>query len=620
MRIDLKKFLFYGSKTSLESFFNKAQDVGLVEFIDKKPSLKNVPENIQILIAAIKILRTQPTLAQEELSYKEASALAEKIVLLKKEIDQLEKKKKEISIEYQKIKPFGQFSLLEIKTIEKESKRQIQFFFTKRGRTAPEELIFIQSQGDFDYYLAINEEKKSYEHFLEEVFNKDLDTTKNQLNETKQKIDQNHQELKSLSKYNQFLHHALIYYSNDYHLEQAKNAASSLLEESLFAIEGWVPKNRSLQKLLDETDIQAEEISIDPDDKIPTLLENKGIDKVGEDLVTFYDTPSKGDLDPSLWVLFFFSLFFAIIVGDGGYGLVFLVAALVIRYKNPKMESSAKRFWKLFLLLCFSTIAWGFLTHSFFGISFSENSIFKKIAPLHWLTEKKAEYHFKMKDSLYQEWINKVPTLKEATNSQEFINGADKMRGVFTDSVLIEVALLVGTIHICLSLMRYIRRNPTGWGWLLAIIGGYLYFPMLINGTSMIHYALGFNKEILAEIGLYMMLSGISLAIIIAIIQRGFMGILELTALTAIFADILSYLRLYALGLSGSVVTGTINEIASSLNMTFLAILLLIVGHGINMVLSVVGGVIHGLRLNFIEWYHYSYEGGGKLFNPLRKN
>ena len=97
------------------------------------------------------------------------------------------------------------------------------------------------------------------------------------------------------------------------------------------------------------------------------------------------------------------------------------------------------------------------------------------------------------------------------------------------------------------------------------------------------------------------------------------MGILEITSLTAIFADILSYLRLYALGLSGSVVTATINDIAGSINLTFFAVALWIIGHIINMALSVVGGVIHGLRLNFIEWYHYSFEGGGKAFTPLKK-
>ncbi len=85
-----------------------------------------------------------------------------------------------------------------------------------------------------------------------------------------------------------------------------------------------------------------------------------------------------------------------------------------------------------------------------------------------------------------------------------------------------------------------------------------------------------------------------------------------------IFADIMSYLRLYALGLSGALVVSTLNEFASSMNIV-LAALLLIVGHVINLGLCLMGGTIHGLRLNFLEWYHYSFEGGGKAFCPLKK-
>ena len=188
-----------------------------------------------------------------------------------------------------------------------------------------------------------------------------------------------------------------------------------------------------------------------------------------------------------------------------------------------------------------------------------------------------------------------------------------------TDSALIEIALLIGMIHISLSFIRYIRRNPTGYGWLIAILGCYFYFPTFLNATSLLHYAVGFDKVQLALYGYYMIFIGIGIALAIAMYHRKWMGLLELTSATAIFADVLSYLRLYALGLSGSVVTATINDIAGSMKFAFLGVILWIVGHLINMALSVVGGVIHGLRLNFIEWYHYSFEGGGKAFDPLKK-
>ena len=109
----------------------------------------------------------------------------------------------------------------------------------------------------------------------------------------------------------------------------------------------------------------------------------------------------------------------------------------------------------------------------------------------------------------------------------------------------------------------------------------------------------------------------IVIAIFTAIAQLGIIGGLEVTKVVQIFGDVLSYLRLYALALAGTIMAATVNNLV--VQMPFLlAIVILFIGHGINLALGVMGGIIHGLRLNFIEWYHYSFEGDGKLFNPLR--
>ncbi len=592
MRIDLKKMLFYGVPGALETFFSKAQELGWVEFIDKSQTkIKELPADIQNLMIAIKIVRTLPTMNQEALDFDTVSG---RILELKSIILKLEEQKKLVLLDIEEIRPFGQFSKADIAYIEKESSRHIQYFFARHGiknlDELPESLFYLRSDSELDYFISINNEPTLYHKMIEVKCDEELQVMQSKLESIKWNIQEAEKELKSYSKYNQFLHAVLHQKLNDFALVNAKRSVQPIMEGSIFAIEGWVPVNqiKQVMKLIQELDVQAEEIEIDALDKVPTYLENKGFARVGEDVVCFYDTPSKGDDDPSLWVLSAFAIFFAFIVGDGGYGLIFLATALYLRYKNPEMNSKSLRIWKLFMLLCVSCISWGVLTHSFFGINFAPDSIMKKFSVLDWLATKKGEY------------------LGDITTN-------------FADSVMIELALLFGTIHISLSFIRYIRRNPTGYGWLLAIWGGYFYFPAFLDSHSIFHYAFGFNRDVLAASGYYMMCTGLSLAVIIALIQKKWMGVLEITAVTGIFADILSYLRLYALGLSGAVVTATINDIAGSLKITFLAVILLILGHTINMALSVVGGVIHGLRLNFIEWYHYSFEGGGKAFNPLRK-
>ncbi len=193
-----------------------------------------------------------------------------------------------------------------------------------------------------------------------------------------------------------------------------------------------------------------------------------------------------------------------------------------------------------------------------------------------------------------------------------------EMLNSFSNEILLEFALFIGVVHVCFSFMRNLRRNLSGIGWMLFIIGGFLYFPMFLGATTFVNYVFGAGVTENAEIGLWLMYGGIGLAVIVALFRDKILGILELMNVIQIFADIMSYLRLYALGLSGALVVSTLNEFAAGMNIV-LAALLLIVGHMINLGLCLMGGTIHGLRLNFLEWYHYSFEGGGKTFNPLKK-
>jgi V/A-type H+-transporting ATPase subunit I len=390
-----------------------------------------------------------------------------------------------------------------------------------------------------------------------------------------------------------------------------------------------VPVNRvsELKDSLAETDVHMAEIAMEEHEEAPTYLENKGYNRIGEDLVHIYDTPSNTDKDPSLWVLVSFAVFFAMIINDGGYGLLFLAGALYFKFKNGDLKKAGMRVWKLLLILFGSCVLWGLFTNSFFGVAIGPENPLRKVSVLNWLVEKKAEYHFHNKDNIYKEWVDKYPDLSGADNAHDFLLGAKKGEGddasyemvnKFSDGILMELALLVGIIHICLSFIRYLNRNWAGIGWIIGIIGCYLYFPLFLGATSLTSYVFGLNREEIAVDGQYMMYGGLALAVILGVLKDKWLGLLEITNLIQIFADILSYLRLYALGLAGAIIGQTVNDIASGL-MYVPALILIVIGHGLNMVLAVIGGVIHGLRLNFIEWYHYSFEGGGKLFTPLKK-
>jgi V/A-type H+-transporting ATPase subunit I len=119
-------------------------------------------------------------------------------------------------------------------------------------------------------------------------------------------------------------------------------------------------------------------------------------------------------------------------------------------------------------------------------------------------------------------------------------------------------------------------------------------------------------------VGEQLLYGGLIVAIVLSIVQTGFSGLASVFKIVEVFADTLSYLRLYALGLASMVLAGTFNEMGAMVGGYVFGAIIIVLGHMINIGLGVGAGVIHGLRLNFLEWYHHSFEGGGKKFNPLR--
>lgn len=634
MRIDVKKFLFIGTERDRLQFFEKAQNAGIIDFIKSKAIKgKDVPLEIQNNVTAIKILRGLPTAPQEELAdFVLADGLVHKILHLKNTLERLEEEQRVIKLEISRVAIFGNFSLDDLHFIEQQGHRKIQFFFSKKSASTesfPPELIYVGSDHGMDYFVAINAQPTQYPKLIEMRIEKPVGVLQERDRAIEKEIRDTEHRLKNYAKYNTFLHHALVYKLNTYHLEAAQGQTRGTLDDQLFVIAGWVPVNKisKLKQLVSDMHVFAEEIAIEPTDVIPTYLENKGMHRLGEDLVHIYDTPSPTDNDPSIWVLFSFALFFSFIVGDGGYGLIFLAAALFIRYKNPLLKGTGKRVLNLATLLCVACIFWGLLTSTFFGISLSPTNPLRQFSLIGWLVEKKAAYHIAHHDSTYDYWVAKFPNLANIQNPAEFVQSAVTVTdghtnyvllSKFSDNIMMELALLIGMVHVILSMARYLNRNWINIGWIAFIIGCYLYFPSYLDTPTLTQYLFDVPLKSAAVGGLYLIWGGIAIASILSIIKHRIAGLLEIMTAIQVFADIMSYLRLYALGLAGSIVSATINESLGSVNFVVAAILI-VAGHGVNMALAIMGGIIHGLRLNFLEWYHYSFEGGGKMFKPLYK-
>lgn len=629
---DVKKYLFMGVNAQRDEFFKKAQYAGIIHFIDTKAKKAvKAPQEIIDINLAIKILRGLPTLEQEEPArIEKAGKIVERILELHNLIASKEEELRVINLEKMRLQVFGDFNLDDIAYIEKESGRKVQFFCAKpsvrEDWTLPVELLYVGYDHGLDYYISFNKEKTHYDGLVEMHFDESLSLLKERENSALKEVQNSHEELKSLAKYNHFLHQALIYSMNNYKLNKNIEYTRKELDDSLFVVEGWVPENKreALKDLVAELGIVYEEVQIEPFDVIPTYLENKGTALIGEDLVHVYDTPSFRDKDPSLWVLFSFAFFFAFIVNDAGYGLVFLLFFLWLQFKFKSVKGAGARFLKMGIILSVSCILWGVLNNGYFGIHLSLDNPLRKVSVMNWLVEKKIAYHIEQGDETYKGWVAKYPSaegvkdpknllgesINPKTHKSELLDNEER-------NIFLELSLFVGVVHLSLSMMRYAFRHWSNFGWILVLIGGYLYFPFYLKATSLVHYAFGVPASFGETEGLQLLAGGFILAVVLGIIQHKLLGLAEAMHAVQLFADVLSYLRLYALGLAALLVASTINEIADAVPF-FVAIVLISASHVINMMLGIMLGTIHGLRLNFLEWYRYSFEGGGVPFDPLR--
>lgn len=633
MIIDVQKFLIFGASVDIDAFFEKAQKAGFIEFITPARKKLEMTPDMQTILQAIKILKKrehkEPAQRETPLS---PLAIAERIVHAYTNMEKLQEERRLTEIEISRILPFGDFSQDDLDFIDKEGKRLLQFFCMNTQKAdsvnLPEELIYVGTEYDLDYFVAINRERKSYPGMIEIIIEKPLHVLRSHLELIREEIAKFEKDLKMFSTFYELLQETLVKMMNDYHLEAAKKEVEHPLRPGVFAVQAWIPvtKITAFHGLVGSLAVHFEEIQIEKDEVKPTYMENKGFAKIGEDLVLQYDVPAATDKDPSPWVIWFFALFFAMIIADAGYGLIYLIIALIMKWKLKHLTGAGRRFLKLVFILSFFCIGWGLFTASFFGIEIGPDNPYRKLSPIHYLAQQKAEYHLEVKDDVYQTWVKEYPKVAEAKDGHEFLTTIKETREgkvkflamtEFYDNILMELSLLVGMIHIILAFAKQILRNWAGFGWILFIIGGYLFFPSIVNATTLINVLGIVSKPVAFKIGEQLLYGGIGLAILAAFIQKRWGFAHEIMNVVQIFADILSYLRLYALALASMIVADTFNAIGLSIGLV-VGIVIIIFGQGVNLLLATMGGVIHGLRLNFLEWYHYCFEGGGKLFNPLR--
>ncbi len=372
-----------------------------------------------------------------------------------------------------------------------------------------------------------------------------------------------------------------------------RHAGSQTLDtDGLFALQGWVGVSQ-----LAAVEAQAREQGLAlliedpaPGDAPPTLLTNPKSLGAGEDLVRFYQMPAYDSFDPSRLLFFSFAIFFAMILSDAGYAAL-VGLGLLLFWRKLGASMAGRRFRVLASAIAGASFAWGVAVGSYFGFAPPPGSL---------------------------------PAQLHVLDLDDFETMMRLSVGVGVFHVVLANLVRVGSLWPRLQALAPV-------GWILVAVGGFtLWLALSAMESSAPEPALFAQTAGYGGIGLGLLLvffasSARPIAGLGSVLMRGLDGLLALTQVTKIFGDTLSYLRLFALGLASASLALTFNDLAQQVGEQvpglglLLQILLLLIGHGLNMALGLVSGVVHGLRLNYIEFYNWALSGEGYPFRPFKK-
>lgn len=450
------------------------------------------------------------------------------------------------------------------------------------------------------FKIALGEEStQSLEKELAEK-NKALLLIQNDLYEALQYLPNLSEEMQNLSKAIEFEN---IYAAmpQDEGLDAVETAVLQSENRALTWITGFIPLE-DVEAL--RSFAQKEKIALmisDPseEDDVPTKLKNNKVVSLIYPVTDFLGTvPGYREYDISGWFLLFFSIFFGMIFGDGGYGILLVLTGLGLilhsKIKGKKIEPMII----LVAVLGLSTVVWGILTCTWFGLEVSQIPAW--LVNLSWEPISNANPN----EELLKQNI-KIFCFALALVQLSIAH----LKGVFANikslkflGELGSLILLWGVFYVVLNIVVDKER----FAFDAVLFGGYEAMPIVLSAIG-IGFAMSF---------IFANYEGNILGSIMASVKD---IISVLLGVVNVFSDIVSYIRLWAVALAGSAIAATINTMAGPAlgsALMFLGILLLIFGHGLNMVLNVLSVLVHGVRLNTLEftghlgmsWSGHSYE------------
>ena len=601
----MKKLTFLVYHKEYEAFLNSLRELGVVHIVEKQQGAAEnaeLQDNIRLsarLAAALKLLQNQKhgkdaVIATHGGSAERGLQVLDEIDALQTEHSKLLQQQQICGKEKDALEAWGDFEPGGIQRL-KDAGYVVGFYTCPEGNYKEEweaeyNAMVICRISSKVFFVTVTKDGEEVDLDVEQAKlpSQSLAQLEMQYTNTGIALEENEKKLVALSETDiPSLKEALRQVQTEIEFSKVVLSTEQTAGDKLMLLEGWAPvaSKVEIEAYLNDAHVYYEITDQTPADNVPIELNNKRFFAWFEPICKLYMLPKYNELDLTPFFAPFFMIFFGLCLGDSGYGLFLFVGATAYRLLAKKLSPSAKSIISLIKILATSTFFCGLLTGTFFGAN---------IYDLPWPF---------------------IQRLKSAV----FMDNND----------MFQLSLILGAVQILFGMVLKAVNQTIQFGFKYAIATiGWIILLLSLAFSALLPKVMPMGSTV------HLIIMGIAGIMIFLFNSPGKNIFLNIglglwdsyNMATGLLGDVLSYVRLFALGLSGGILAGVFNSLAVGMSPDnviagpIVMVLIFVIGHAINIFMNVLGAMVHPMRLTFVEFFKNSgYEGGGKEYKPFRK-